>query len=96
MEGCGTSSTAAALFEQLAEVLNLVEETGAWPVPITRGLISLSPKGEGSTLKQLRPIGLTASVYKLWASIRDTIVLTAHTGAIESTHWSVLNVHTAM
>ena len=34
--------------EKLAEVLNLVEETGTQPVPLTRGLISLIPKGGGS------------------------------------------------
>ena len=58
------------LFEKLAEVLNLVEETGSWPVPLTRGLISLTPKGESSALQQLRPTGLMASVYRLWASMR--------------------------
>ena len=26
------------LFEKLAELLNLLEETGTWPVPLTRGL----------------------------------------------------------
>ena len=30
--------------EKLAEVLNLVEETGTWHAPLTRGLISLIPK----------------------------------------------------
>ena len=39
------------LFEKLAEVLNLVEEKGTWPVPLTRRLISLISKGEESALK---------------------------------------------
>ena len=65
------------LFEKLAEVLNLVEETGKWLVPLTRGLISLIPMGEGSAPQKLRPIGLMASVYRVWASlrVRDTINL---------------------
>ena len=58
------------LFEKLAQVLNLVEETGTWPVPLTSGLISLIQKGEGSAPQKLRPIGLMASVYRLWASLR--------------------------
>ena len=48
-------------------MLNLVEETGTWLVPLTRGLISLiQKKDEGSALQKLRPIGLMASVYRLW------------------------------
>ena len=58
------------LFEKLAQVLNLVEETGTWPVPLTRVLTSLVQKGEGSAPQKLRPIGLMASVYRLWASLR--------------------------
>ena len=58
------------LFEKLAQVLNLVEETGTWPVLFTSGLISLIQKGEGSAPQKLRPIGLMASVYRLWASLR--------------------------
>ena len=58
------------LIEKLAEVLNLVEETGTWPVPLTRGLISIIPKGEGSAPQKLRPIGLMASVYLQWAAMR--------------------------
>ena len=58
------------LFEKLVQVLNLVEETGTWPVPLTRGLISFIQKGEGSAPQKLRPIGLMASVYRLWASLR--------------------------
>ena len=48
----------------------MVEEAGTWPVPLTRGLISLNPKGEGSAPQKLRAIGLMASVCRLWASMR--------------------------
>ena len=48
VEGCGIAST-LQLCKKLAEVLNLVEETGTRLVPHTRGLISLFPKGEGSS-----------------------------------------------
>ena len=58
------------LFEKLAQVLNLVEEIGTLPTPLTCGLISLIPKGEGSAPKKLRPIGFMASVFRLWASLR--------------------------
>ena len=45
------------------------------PVPLTRGLISLRQKGDGSAPQKLRPTGLMASVYRLWASlrVRDTM-----------------------
>ena len=36
------------LFEKLAQVVIVVEETGTWPTPLTCGLISLIQKGEGS------------------------------------------------
>ena len=58
------------LFEKMAQLLNLVEGRGTWPVPLTCGLISLIQKGEGSAPQKLRPIGLMASVYRLWASLR--------------------------
>ena len=37
--------------------LNLVEESGTWPVPLTQRLISLIPKGEVSAPQKLRPMG---------------------------------------
>ena len=63
------------LFEKLAEVLNLIEETGTRPVQLTRGLIPFIPKGEGSAPQKLRPIGLMAFVYRLWASLRVRDIL---------------------
>ena len=57
------------LFKTLAEVLNVVEETDMWHVPLTRGLISLIPKGEGTASQKLRSMDLMASVCRLWASI---------------------------
>ena len=69
------------LFEKMAQVLNLVEETGTWPTPLTCGLISLIQKGEGSAPQKLRPIGLMTSVYRLWASCGfATISLTGEMG----------------
>ena len=50
---------------KLAQVQNSVEETGTWPVPLTCGLISFIPKGEGSAPQKLRPTGLMAS--EKWA-----------------------------
>ena len=71
MESGGIACTAAATVrKQLAEVLNLVAEAGTWPVPLTRGLMLLIPKGEGSVPQKLTPTGLMASVYRLWASLR--------------------------
>ena len=61
MEGCGIASTPLQLCENLAHVLNLVEETCTWLVPLTRGL-PLIPKGEESAPQ--------ASLYRLWASMR--------------------------
>ena len=66
----GAEALPLELFEKMAQVLNLVSETGTWPVPLTCGLISLIQKGEGSAPQTLRPIGLMASVYRLWGSLR--------------------------
>ena len=47
-----------------------LEETGTWSEPLTCGLISIIAKGEGSAPQIMRPIGLMASAYRLWASLR--------------------------
>ena len=49
------------LFEELAQVLNLVEETGSWPTPLACCLISLIQRGEGSAPQKLRPIRFATS-----------------------------------
>ena len=43
------------VFENLVEVLKLVEETGTWLVSVTQGLRSLIPEGAGSALEKLGP-----------------------------------------
>ena len=50
------------LFEKLAQVLNLVEEKGSWPVPLVCVLISLIPEGEGSAPHGIcvQTVGLSA------------------------------------
>ena len=57
------ASTAAAAVRKT--VLDLVQETGTWLVPLTRGLIWVIPKGEGSVPRKteagrLRGFGVQA------------------------------------
>ena len=59
-------------FKTIAQVLNEMKETGTWPLPLTCGLISLIQKGEGSAPQKMRPIGLVASVCRLWALLADS------------------------
>jgi len=56
--------------DRLACLFSLIEETGLWPDDLTKGIVSLISKGEGSKPTKLRPIGLMSCVYRLWAAAR--------------------------
>eukprot|EP01064_Diplonema_japonicum_P000874 TRINITY_DN1058_c1_g1_i11.p1 TRINITY_DN1058_c1_g1~~TRINITY_DN1058_c1_g1_i11.p1 ORF type:complete len:903 (+),score=136.99 TRINITY_DN1058_c1_g1_i11:2748-5456(+) len=58
-----------------ADLFNLVERTGQWPEQITTALVTLTPKGEGSAPLNHRPITVTSTIYRLWASARLKQVL---------------------
>ena len=58
----------------LAHVLNLTEKEGRWPAPLGIILIALIPK-EGATKEaDLRPIGLTPMICRLWMCLRKPFV----------------------
>ena len=46
------------ILDRLACLFNLIEETGSWPLVLTKEFVSLISKGEGSKPTKLRPIGL--------------------------------------
>eukprot|EP01059_Diplonema_ambulator_P016454 TRINITY_DN27_c0_g1_i7.p1 TRINITY_DN27_c0_g1~~TRINITY_DN27_c0_g1_i7.p1 ORF type:complete len:1597 (+),score=259.00 TRINITY_DN27_c0_g1_i7:2453-7243(+) len=56
--------------EDLATFLNLVEETGTWPVALTKALVTPIPKDESREPLKHRPITVTSCVYRLWACAR--------------------------
>ena len=58
------------LLELLAQLLNVVEETGIWPDAIPRTEVVLIPKGEGTGPLQQRPLSIASVVYRLWAGVR--------------------------
>ena len=58
------------MLDRLACMFDLIEEHGSWPQALTKGLVSLISKGEGSEPSKLRPIGLMSCVYRLWAAAR--------------------------
>ena len=58
------------VLDLLAQLLAAVERTGRWPGALTRGYISLVPKGEGSLPLQMRPLSVLSAVYRLWAGLR--------------------------
>ncbi|MCP4244600.1 MAG: hypothetical protein GY772_29005, partial [bacterium] len=58
-------------FERLASLLEVVEEVGVWPQGLTGALVTLVPKPGATVATELRPIGLMATVYRLWAVARQ-------------------------
>lgn len=64
------------LLDLFAELLNLVEELGVWPKALMTALVTMLPKGEGRQPLKQRPITVTSTIYRLWASVRlnDVIV----------------------
>jgi len=63
------------LLDRLGMLLNLIEDTGAWPKDLTTGTVSLISKGEGTSPLSLRPLGIMSVVYRLWAGTRVREVL---------------------
>eukprot|EP00973_Karenia_brevis_P019038 2610282-Karenia_brevis.AAC.1 len=51
------------LLDALADIFNLIEETGQWPKSLQQAYISLISKGEGVRPLDLRPISVTSVVY---------------------------------
>ena len=73
LDAWGVADLAAAptiVLDLLAQLLSAVERTGRWPEALTRGFISLVPKGEGSLPLQMRPLSVLSTVYRLWAGLR--------------------------
>ena len=62
----------APLLQWVAELLTIVEDTGAWPAELSRGETVLLPKGGSSDPLDRRPITLLPIQYRIWASLRAT------------------------
>ena len=58
------------LLQGLAYFLNKVEQAGRWPAALCVTLIALIPKEGAQTEGELRPIGLTPVIYRVWMCIR--------------------------
>jgi hypothetical protein len=61
------------LFDDLAEILNVIEDCGRWPDAMVQGFVSLIPKDASDpepTPTSLRPITILSAVYRLWARSR--------------------------
>ena len=58
------------MWDMLAAILRLVEQTGVWPARLAEGFIALVPKGEGGDPLQLRPLSALSVIYRLWAGVR--------------------------
>ena len=59
-------------FEHLAELLNMVEETGQWPAALTHCRAAFLAKEEAESLDPLgfRVLLMLPAVYRLWARLR--------------------------
>ena len=82
-----------AFLDQLACILNLVEETGAWPQALLEGVISPIHKGEGSVSTKFRPIGIMSVVYRAWAAVRVRDLLSWQQSWIENDLHGYRKVH---
>ena len=58
---------------RLAKFYNMVEEEGHWPPPLRQTLVALILKDGTKTELELRPIGLTPIIYRLWMCIRKNL-----------------------
>ena len=61
-----------ALFDMLAEILNLIERTGKWPTDLPKGSVTFIPKtnDECPNATDYRPLTILSAVYRTWAAIR--------------------------
>ena len=59
-----------AAFGDLARALHVFEIRGLWPAGLTGAVVVQVPKDGATDATGLRPIGLLASVYRLWAAAR--------------------------
>ncbi len=55
------------ILDMLADIFNLVEKLGKWPLSLQRALVTLIPKGQGCQPLDLRPITVMSVIYRLWA-----------------------------
>ncbi len=62
-------------FKHLATLLEVVEATGVWPVGLTGATVVKVAKDGAEDATGLRPIGLMAMVYRVWAATRGAEVL---------------------
>ena len=47
-----------------------MEQKGKWPRLLTQVIVALIPKDGAKTEADLRPIGLTPIIYRLWVCVR--------------------------
>eukprot|EP00973_Karenia_brevis_P094598 12423279-Karenia_brevis.AAC.1 len=60
----------AILLDALADMFNIIEETGRWPAALQQASVSMASKGEGMQPLNMRPISVMSVVYRLWAARR--------------------------
>ena len=61
------------VFDELALLLQLVEDTGCWPSCMTSAAVALIPKDSSISEpgpSDLRPLSIQSCVYRLWAEAR--------------------------
>ena len=64
------------ILSMLCEVFGLIERVGSWPAALRVGIISMVPKSDGGlSPKDLRPISVMSTVYRLWAAMKCREVL---------------------
>ena len=60
--------------EGLASFLNMVEGQGCWPTPLQTTLVVMIPKEGAIKESEMRPIGLTPMIYRVWAKTRQPLI----------------------
>ena len=62
------------MLQTLADFYNLVETSMRWPQILTTTIVALIPKEGAQTEAELRPIGLTPILYRVWMCIRKRCI----------------------
>lgn len=66
----GLQALPPVFLDRLADIFQKIENTGKWPSPLLEAVVTLIPKGEGSSPLKQRPITVTSVVYRLWSRCR--------------------------
>ena len=87
-----------SIYDDLARILNYVEDTGEWPGDLEKAYTSLIPKTEDASEVgplDFRPITVLSAIYRLWAKVRFADALKWQEGWVSDRSWGCRSQHSA-